>query len=74
LSAPVLADVRDNDGEVIPGVVGTGKIGQAYVHDREDCRLIRFSVDGRQYIVVAAGGNVNLPFKRGNNIIAFALD
>jgi PQQ-dependent dehydrogenase (methanol/ethanol family) len=42
-SPPILVDVEDNDGRVIPGVVGAGKIGQAYVHDRKDCRLIRFS-------------------------------
>jgi hypothetical protein len=29
---------------------------------------------GKQYIPVGAGGNTNLPFKRGNDIIAFALD
>ena len=33
-----------------------------------------YTVDGKQYIVVAAGGNVQLDFKRGNNIIAFTLD
>jgi alcohol dehydrogenase (cytochrome c) len=33
-----------------------------------------YSVDGKQYIVVAAGGNVQLDYKRGNNIIAFTLD
>jgi PQQ-dependent dehydrogenase (methanol/ethanol family) len=33
-----------------------------------------YSVDGKQYIVVAAGGNVQLSYKRGNNIIAFTLD
>lgn len=32
-----------------------------------------YSVGGKQYIVVAAGGNVQVDFKRGNNIIAFAL-
>jgi len=32
-----------------------------------------YTVNGKQYIVVAAGGNVQLNFKRGNNIIAFAL-
>jgi alcohol dehydrogenase (cytochrome c) len=31
-------------------------------------------VGGKQYIVVAAGGNTNLPFKRGNDIIAFTID
>jgi alcohol dehydrogenase (cytochrome c) len=30
--------------------------------------------DAKQYIAVGAGGNTNLPFKRGNDIIAFALD
>ena len=40
---PVLVDVKNNDGNVIPGVVGAGKIGHVYVHDRKDCRLIRFS-------------------------------
>jgi alcohol dehydrogenase (cytochrome c) len=33
-----------------------------------------YSVGGKQYIVVAAGGNINLPFQRGNDIVAFTLD
>ncbi len=33
-----------------------------------------YSVDGKQYIVVGAGGNVQIDFKRGNNIIAFTVD
>jgi alcohol dehydrogenase (cytochrome c) len=33
-----------------------------------------YTIDGRQYIVVAAGGNVQLDYKRGNNIIAFTID
>ena len=32
-----------------------------------------YTVDGKQYVVVAAGGNTQLDYKRGNNIIAFAL-
>jgi glucose dehydrogenase len=32
-----------------------------------------YTVNGKQYIVVAAGGNTQLNYKRGNNIIAFAL-
>ena len=32
-----------------------------------------YTVDGQQYIVVAAGGNAQLDYKRGNNIIAFTL-
>jgi alcohol dehydrogenase (cytochrome c) len=33
-----------------------------------------YMVDGKQYIVVGAGGNVQLDYKRGNAIIAFTLD
>jgi PQQ-dependent dehydrogenase (methanol/ethanol family) len=32
-----------------------------------------YTVDGKQYIVVAAGGNTQLNYKRGNNILAFSL-
>ena len=32
-----------------------------------------YAVDGKQYVVVAAGGNVQLNYKRGNAIIAFTL-
>jgi len=32
-----------------------------------------YTVEGQQYIVVAAGGNAQLNFKRGNNIIALTL-
>jgi glucose dehydrogenase len=33
-----------------------------------------YTIGGKQYIAVAAGGNVQLDYKRGNNIIAFTLD
>jgi alcohol dehydrogenase (cytochrome c) len=33
-----------------------------------------YAVEGKQYIVVGAGGNAQLDYKRGNNIIAFTLD
>ena len=33
-----------------------------------------YTVGGKQYIVVGAGGNTTLDSKRGNNIIAFALN
>jgi len=35
---------------------------------------VSYTVDGKQYIAVAAGGNVQLNYKRGNNIIAFTLE
>jgi alcohol dehydrogenase (cytochrome c) len=33
-----------------------------------------YMVGGKQYIVVGAGGNTQINFRRGNNIIAFTLD
>jgi alcohol dehydrogenase (cytochrome c) len=33
-----------------------------------------YSLDGKQYVVVGAGGNTQIDFKRGNNIVAFTLD
>jgi len=33
-----------------------------------------YSVDGKQYIVVGAGGNTQMDYKRGNSVIAFTLD
>lgn len=43
VSPPILVDVKDKDGKVIPGVIHGGKTGFVYVHNRKDCSLIRFS-------------------------------
>jgi PQQ-dependent dehydrogenase (methanol/ethanol family) len=43
VSPPILVDVKDKDGKVIPGVIHAGKTGHVYVHNRKDCSLIRFS-------------------------------
>ena len=43
VSPPVLVNVKDKSGKVIPGVIHAGKTGHVYVHDRKDCSLIRFS-------------------------------
>jgi PQQ-dependent dehydrogenase (methanol/ethanol family) len=43
VSPPVLVDVKDKDGKVVPGVIHAGKTGHLYVHNRNDCSLIRFS-------------------------------
>ncbi len=43
VSPPILIDVRDKDGKVVPGVIHGGKTGHIYVHRRDDCSLIRFS-------------------------------
>jgi alcohol dehydrogenase (cytochrome c) len=43
VSPPVLLDAKDKSGKVIPALLHAGKTGHIYVHDRKDCRLIRFS-------------------------------
>ena len=43
VSPAVLVDVKDKDGNTIPGVIHAGKTGNVYVHNRDDCSLIRFS-------------------------------
>jgi len=42
-SPPILVDVRDASGHMIPGVIEGGKTGHIYVHDRRNGKLIRFS-------------------------------
>jgi PQQ-dependent dehydrogenase (methanol/ethanol family) len=42
-SPAVLVNVKDASGKTIPGVMHAGKTGYVYVHDRKDCKLIRFS-------------------------------
>jgi alcohol dehydrogenase (cytochrome c) len=43
VSPPVLVNVKDKAGKIVPGVLHAGKTGHIYVHDRKDCSLIRFS-------------------------------
>jgi PQQ-dependent dehydrogenase (methanol/ethanol family) len=43
VSPTVLVDVKDKDGKIVPGVLHAGKTGHLYVHNRNDCSLIRFS-------------------------------
>src|SRR5688572_4256829 len=43
VSPPILVNVKDKAGKMVPGVIHGGKTGHVYVHDRKDCSLIRFS-------------------------------
>ncbi|MCH7793802.1 MAG: PQQ-binding-like beta-propeller repeat protein [Proteobacteria bacterium] len=43
VSPPILVDVKDANGNTVPGVLHGGKTGHVYVHDRRDCSLIRHS-------------------------------
>lgn len=43
VSPPILADVKDKNGNMVPGVLHGNKLGYVFVHDRRDCSLIRYS-------------------------------
>jgi alcohol dehydrogenase (cytochrome c) len=43
VSPPILLDVKDNSGKMVPAVMHGGKTGHIYVHDRETGALIRYS-------------------------------
>ncbi len=43
VSPAVLVDVKDANGKTVPGVLHGGKTGHIYVHNRDDCSLIRYS-------------------------------
>ena len=43
VSPPILMDVKDKSGKMIPAVIHGGKTGHIYVHDRAYGKLIRFS-------------------------------
>jgi alcohol dehydrogenase (cytochrome c) len=43
VSPPILIDVKDKSGNMVPAVIHGGKTGHVYVHDRKDGSLIRFS-------------------------------
>jgi PQQ-dependent dehydrogenase (methanol/ethanol family) len=43
VSPPILVDVKDKKGKMVPGILHGGKTGHVYVHNRDDCSLIRFS-------------------------------
>jgi alcohol dehydrogenase (cytochrome c) len=43
VSPPILMDVKDKSGKMIPAVLHGGKTGHIYIHNRETGALIRFS-------------------------------
>src|SRR5271154_6632546 len=43
VSPTVLTPVRNQAGDLVPGVIHAGKTGYLYVHDARDCSLIRVS-------------------------------
>jgi PQQ-dependent dehydrogenase (methanol/ethanol family) len=82
---PMIGGILATDG----GLVFTGEgNGLFKAYDANDGKVLwqfqagagvnappsSYTVDGKQYIVVGAGGNTQLDFKRGSNIIAFTVD
>jgi PQQ-dependent dehydrogenase (methanol/ethanol family) len=89
VSPPILVDVKDKSGKMIPGVIHGGKTGHIYVHDRKDCSLIRFSEamipQENMWVLPTAQGARMLPGANGGvewspmswdpkNRLAFALN
>ncbi|MEA2840246.1 MAG: hypothetical protein QOF41_1576 [Methylobacteriaceae bacterium] len=82
---PMIGGILATDG----GLVFTGEgNGLFKAYDANDGKVLwqfqagagvnappsSYTIDGKQYIVVGAGGNTQIDFKRGNNIIAFTVD
>ena len=63
VSPPVLVDVKDKSGKMIPGVIHGGKTGHIYVHDRSNGNLIRFSE-----AMVSQEGLWSLPTPQGTRM------
>ena len=69
VSPTVLVNVADKSGKMIPGVIHGGKTGHVYVHDRKDCKLIRFSapmvLQKNMWSLPTAKGQFMLPGANG---------
>ncbi len=63
VSPPILVDVKDKNGKMIPGVIHGGKTGHIYVHDRSNGDLIRFSE-----AMVSQEGLWSLPTPQGTRM------
>lgn len=69
VSPPILIDVKDKSGKMVPAVIHGGKTGHVYVHDRADGRLIRFSEamipQENMWVLPTAAGARMLPGANG---------
>ncbi|MEO5659265.1 MAG: PQQ-binding-like beta-propeller repeat protein [Polaromonas sp.] len=64
VSPPILIDVKDQSGKMIPAVIQGGKTGHIYVHDRKDGKLIRFSE-----AMIPQEGMWTLPTEKGARML-----
>jgi len=69
VSPPILVDVKDKSGKMVPGVIHGGKTGHVYVHNRETGELIRFSEamipQENMWVLPTASGARMLPGANG---------
>jgi alcohol dehydrogenase (cytochrome c) len=69
VSAPILVDVKDKSGKMVPAVIHGGKTGHVYTHNRETGALIRFSEamipQENMWVLPTAGGARMLPGANG---------
>ncbi|MGI9498802.1 MAG: pyrroloquinoline quinone-dependent dehydrogenase [Geminicoccaceae bacterium] len=69
VSPPILVDVANDAGEMVPGVLHGGKSGHVYVHNRDDCSMIRFSEamvpQENMWVLPTAEGERMLPGANG---------
>ncbi len=63
VSPPILVDIKDKNGKMIPGVIHGGKTGHIYMHDRSNGNLIRFSE-----AMVSQEGLWSLPTAQGTRM------
>jgi glucose dehydrogenase len=74
VSPPILVDVKDKSGKMIPGVIHGGKTGHVYVHDRSNCDLIRFSEamipQENMWVLPTPEGARMLPGANGGGVVA----
>ena len=69
VSPPILVDVMDKSGKLVPGVIHGGKTGHVYVHSRDTGELIRFSEamipQENMWVLPTASGARMLPGANG---------
>jgi alcohol dehydrogenase (cytochrome c) len=69
VSPPILLDVKDKSGKMVPAVMHGGKTGHVYVHDRATGAMIRFSEamipQENMWVLPTAGGARMLPGANG---------
>jgi alcohol dehydrogenase (cytochrome c) len=64
VSPPILTDVADEKGNMVKGVLHGGKTGYVYVHNADDCSLIRYSQP-----MVSQEGRWTLPTAEGARML-----